>query len=103
MKKNRNLFYTNNQSGGFFGPQMNPNAMMPSGFSQNNNYMAYGPGVGPNGVIVPADASMYNDEETYENRLAKLERQVRKLETRVSKLESSSDIILDDTSNMYMI
>lgn len=102
MKKNRNMFYTNNQAGGFFAPA--PQQMMPSGFSQNNNYMAYGPGVGPNGVIAPIDANYgYVDEESYENRLTKLERQVRKLETRVSKLESSSDIIEDETNNMYMI
>lgn len=101
MKKNRNLFYTNNQSGGFFGP--NPQQMMPSGYNQNNNYMAYGPGVGPNGIIAPIDNSYGYESDSFEDRLTKLERQVRKLETKVSKLESSSDTIVDETNNTYMI
>ena len=102
MKKSRNMIYSNTQSGGYFNPMMN---MMPSGFQGNNNYMAYGPNVVPN-MMVPNE--YYNDtygyeEENYEQRISKLERQVRKLETRVSKLESSSDILLDDTNNMYMV
>ena len=103
MKKNRNMFYTNNQSGGFFNPT--PNNMMPSGYNQNLNYMAYGPNVGPNGVIAPVDQGYgYPEENDIENRISSLERQVRKLETRVSKLESVSDIVIDDsTNNMYMI
>lgn len=102
MKKNRNMFYTNNQSGGFFAP--NPQGMMPSGYSQNNNYMAYGPNIGPNGVIPPVETNYGGyEEENFETRLNRLERQMRKLETRVSKLESSSDVIIEDTNDMYMI
>ena len=97
----RNMIYSNTQSGGYFKLVMN---YAPSGFEGVNNYMAYGPNVVPG--MMPNE--YYNDnygyeEENYEQRISKLERQVRKLETRVSKLESSSDILLDDTNNMYMV
>ena len=97
MKKLRNMIYSNTQSGGYFNPTMN---MMPSGFQDYNNYMAYGPNVGPNMMM---QNEYQNEEENYEQRISKLERQVRKLEARVSKLESSSDILLDDSNNMYMV
>lgn len=104
MKKNRNMIYSNTQTGGYFNPMMN---YAPSGFQGTNNYMAYGPNVVPN-MMVPNEYAYQNEnyqsnEEDYEQRISKLERQVRKLETRVSKLESSSDILLDDTNNMYMV
>ena len=105
MKKSRNMVYSNTQSGGYFNPMMNYNNMAPSGFQGTNNYMVYGPGVGPNGVMLPNgyENTQY-EEDNYEQRISKLERQVRKLETRVSKLESSSDIFLEDVNNnMYMV
>lgn len=104
MKKNRNMFYSNNQAGGFYSPMQSP--MMPAGFNSNNNYMSYGPNVGPNGAIAPYNEPQYGYEYEgdLESRLSKLERQVRKLETRLSKIESSSEVIIEDTANnMYMI
>ena len=97
------MIYSNTQSGGYFNPMMNYNYIAPSGFQGTNNYMAYGPNVGPN-MIVPNELpeNYQYEEENYEQRISKLERQVRKLDARVSKLESSSDI-LDDTNNMYMV
>ena len=105
MKKSRNMVYSNTQSGGYFNPMMNYNYMAPSGFQGNNNYMAYGPNVIPGGMIPNNQyENIQYDEENYEQRISKLERQMRKLETRVSKLESSSDIFLEDTNNnMYMV
>ena len=103
MKKSRNMVYSNTQSGGYFNPMMNYNYMAPSGFQGSNNYMAYGPNVIPGHITTNQYEPQY-EEENYEQRISKLERQMRKLETRVSKLESSSDIFLEDTNNnMYMV
>ena len=103
MKKSRNMVYSNTQSGGYFNPMMNYNNMAPSGFQGINNYMAYGPNVVPGAMPTNQYEPQY-EEENYEQRISKLERQMRKLETRVSKLESSSDIFLEDTNNnMYMV
>ena len=112
--KNRNLFYTQEASGGFFNPNMNymnnlPNNFntMPSGFNKNTNYMAFGPNIGPNGNM----NYMNNDDIIYENnnnwnefesRLTKLERMYRKLDSRISKLESSSNVV-EDVTNNYII
>ena len=93
----RNMIYSNTQSGGYFNPVMN---YAPSGFQGVNNYMAYGPNVIPG--MMPNEYQEQNEED-YEQRISKLERQVRKLDARISKLESSSDILLDDTNNMYMV
>ncbi len=104
--KNRNLFYTNSQSGGVINPMMNNMApMMPSGYNQNMNYMSYGPAASVPAPVNPNTDIVYGyTDDNLESRLTRLERQYRKLETRVSALESSSDIIIDDTTNnMYMI
>ena len=93
------MIYSNTQSGGYFNPMMN--YMTPSGFQGVNNYMAYGPNIAPMPNGYQEDGQY--EEENYEQRISKLERQVRKLEARVSKLESSSDVLLDDTNNMYMV
>lgn len=106
MKKTRNMVYSNTQSGGYFNPMMNYNymTMTPSGFQGTNNYVAYGPNVIPGIMPNTQYENVSYDEENYEQRISKLERQMRKLETRVSKLESSSDIFLEDTNNnMYMV
>ena len=96
----RNMIYSNTQSGGYFNPMMN--YMIPSGFQGTNNYMAYGPNVVPG--MMPNEYQEQNEDENYEQRISKLERQVRKLDARISKIESSSDILLNDTnSNMYMV
>ena len=42
--------------------------------------------------------------EDYDNRLAKIERQINRLDARLSKLESVSKIVNDDlSSSMYMV
>ena len=102
-KKDRNLFYSDYQAGGFMNPNiqgmnMNPQMMQPSGYMLNNNYMSYGPNA------VPEQYNNYDTTNNYESRLNKLERQVRKLESRVSRLETNgTEIIEDTTNNLYMI
>ena len=91
MKKNRNAFFNESNTSfqgynpGFMPYQMNAN----SSFSAGN-------------MMMPNMAG--ND---YEERLAKIERQINRLDKRVSNLESSSIKSTDDfesqTNNMYMI
>ena len=45
-----------------------------------------------------------NNFDDYENRLAKIERQINRLDARISKLESANKIeSIDMSSNMYMV
>lgn len=55
-----------------------------------------------------SNMSSYNTNnysfEDYENRLAKIERQINRLDARLSKLENVNKIVNDDiSSSMYMI
>lgn len=84
--KNRNMFYQNIEQG-----YQNPGMYIPpSGFNMNSEYQSYGPNVIPNNI---------NDNE-YENRIQKLERQVKNLDTRLQKLENTNT---DANDNFYMI
>ena len=60
----------------------------PSGYNMNTEYQAYGPNILPN-----------NDND-YENRISRLERQVKNLDNRLQKLENANT---DTTDNFYMI
>ena len=45
-----------------------------------------------------------NNMDDYENRLAKLERQINRLDSRITRLENSSKLeSVDISSNMYMV
>ena len=89
MKENRDMFYSDFQTGGYINPYNNPNMM--NGFMQQPNM----------------NNAMYYDNTNYmENRILKLERQVKRLESRVTRLENLSGNSIDDfssTNDMYMI
>ena len=81
--KNRDMFYQNTQA-----TMNNPGMFIPpSGYNLNQQYQAYGPNVVP-----------YQNND-YEERINKLERQVKNLDTRVQKLESGNE----SNDNFYMI
>ena len=87
--QNRNMFYQNTNTSyntpGMFVP--------PSGFNINNEYQAYGPNVLPN------QYNTQNDND-YEQRISKLERQVKNLDTRLQKIENES---INTEDNFYML
>ena len=85
MKKNRNAFFNENT-------YMYQNSMM--GYPNMNM---------PNQNI---NMNMPNPYDDYDQRLAKIERQLNRLDKRISRLESntiSTDDIDKNSNNMYMI
>ena len=81
--KNRDMFYQNTQAS-----MMNPGMFIPpSGYNLNQEYQAYGPNVIP------------NQNNDYEQRINKLEKQVKNLDIRLQKLESTTET----NDNFYMI
>ena len=87
---NRDMFYQNlNQ--GYSNPGM---YVPPSGYNINSQYQAYGPNV------IPEQMGYTNNNE-FESRISKLERQVKNLDLRLQKLENVSNEVSD--SNLYMI
>lgn len=99
MKKDRNTFFQEAQMSNFnYYPNPNMNLMsanMPTQASQSSQAFYAGPGM-----------PIMNNENDFETRLAKLERQVNRLETRVNKLESLTTFTNDDfdsSTNMYMV
>ena len=88
--RNRDMFYQNTNTS-----YNNPGMFIPpSGFNMNSEYQAYGPNVLPN---------QYNnnyDNNEYEQRISKLERQVKNLDTRLQKLEQET---LNTEDNFYML
>ena len=81
--RNRDMFYQNTQAS-----VNNPGMFIPpSGYNLNQEYQAYGPN------IIPKE----NNE--YEERISKLERQVKNLDARLQKLESN----VETNDNFYMI
>ena len=108
MKGNRDMFYSNFQSGGYGNANMLP--IQPQGYQMSTEYQAYGPNVMPNMNNGGLNYNQsYNTGNTYideyDQRLTKIERQIRRLDQRLRKLEnngiSEEDITID--SNMYMI
>ena len=103
MKKNRNSFFTEaNMSYSGYTPNMNmaPNNMPYQAGSSYNSFYA-----GPNMMNTPMN--QYNDTNSLDSRLAKMERQINRLEHRVSKLESANTTYIteeiDSSGNMYML
>ena len=101
MKGNRDMIYGNYNYGGY----QEPNMMItpPSGYNVNTQYQAFGPGVYQNPNGNPNTMPVNNDP--YDDRITKLERQVRVLDQRIRKLETTGNITDTDIndSNMYMI
>lgn len=89
-----------------FTPQMN----VQSGSAQNTFYSGPVPnqnfqqqynGMNPNQTPY---YNNYDNMADYDNRLAKIERQINRLDSRVTKLEQSAKIISDDvSSSLYMV
>ena len=87
--KNRDMFYQNTNTS-----YNNPGMFIPpSGFNMNTEYQAYGPNVIPGQYNPP-------EQNEYEQRISKLERQVKNLDTRLQKLEQES---LNTEENIYML
>lgn len=86
--KNRNMFYQNIQQG-----YQNPGMFIPpQGYNMNSQYESYGPNIIPQNNI---------DNNPYEERISRLERQVKNLDSRLQKLETVSQDTSND--NFYMI
>ena len=85
---NRDMFYQNTNtsynSPGMFIP--------PSGFDMNSEYQAYGPNV--------VAGQFNNQENPYEQRISRLERQVKNLDSRLQKIEQES---INTEDNFYML
>ncbi len=103
MKKDRNAFFESSQMSSSFTPNMMqmpmPN-MMPYQAAQNSSSFYAGPDIPMNTY----PANMTNND--YDNKIARLERQIQKLDSRITKLENSTFNQSDDiniNSNMYMI
>lgn len=99
MLRNRNSFFQEaNMSSAFSMPNMNSNYMqgpvIPYQASQASQSF----------YSSPTPMGVNNNFEDYENRLAKIERQINRLDLRISKLENAAKIENVDISNsMYMV
>ena len=95
MLRNRNSFFQEaSMSTQNFIPNMMPNYNGPVNASSASQ--SYYSGPMPNQIN--------NSFDDYDNRIAKLERQINRLDARISKLESSSKLeSVDISSNMYMV
>ena len=97
MLRNRNSFFQEaSMSAGSYMPNMMPNQAynMPINTATASQSYYSGPSLNQN----------YNNFDDYDNRIAKLERQINRLDARISKLENSSKLeSVDMSSNMYMI
>ena len=99
MLRNRNSFFQEaSMSTQSFMPNMMPyptNFNMPVNASSASQSYYSGP--------VPNQQN-YNNFDDYDNRLAKIERQINRLDARISKLENASKLeSVDISSNMYMV
>lgn len=111
MRDNRDMFYSDFQTGGFVNPvNMNPqimgNNMMPNAFAYGVQGFNTNPGNKIDPMIYPQNNLYYDNSNYMDNRVLKLERQVKRLESRVTRLENLSGNSLDDittTDNLYMI
>ena len=104
MKKDRNAFFESSQMSSSFtpAPNMMPmNNMMPYQAAQNSSSFYAGPDIPFNTY----PANMNNND--YETKLSRLERQMQKLENRIAKLENATFNTPNDevniSSNMYML
>lgn len=104
--KNRDMFYSNYQAGGFQDANMIYNP--PSAYNINSQYSAFGPGVMPGNQMI--NQGMYASNNygvnDIDERITKIERQIRNLDQRIRKLETTNSFIDNNTiedSNLYMI
>ena len=99
MLKNRNSFFQEaNMSSSFAMPGMQNPMMFNMPYQSAQASQSFYSGNSPMG------GNSYNNFEDYENRLAKLERQLNRLDTRITKLENAAKIESIDISNsMYMV
>ena len=85
--KNRDMFYQNTYQG-----YNNPGMFIPpNGYNMSTEYQAYGQNIMPQNQI---------NNNDYEDRISRLERQVKNLDTRLQKIENTKT---DTTDNFYMI
>ena len=89
--KNRDMFYQNTQQS-FMNPGM---FVPPSGYNYNSEYQAFNPNLLPTN-----NQSPFNNQNDYEERISRLERQVKNLDNRLQKIENANT---DTTDNFYMI
>ncbi len=95
--KNRDMFYQNvNQ--GYSNPGM---YIPPSGYNINTQMQSYGPNMYmPNPNMTQEQMGYYNNENDFDQRISKIERQIKNLDSRLQKLENVSNEVND---NIYMI
>ena len=97
MLRNRNSFF---QEASMSSQSIIPNMAMyqTPGVNAAQSSQSYYSGPMPN-------QNMYNNlMDDYDNKLAKLERQINRLDARITKLENSSKLeSIDMSSNMYMV
>lgn len=101
---NRGMFFQNlNQ--GYSDPGM---IIPPSGYNLNSQYQVYGQNINPNQMQIANPNQMQTlnqanfvetNDNYYEERVSKLERQVKNLDTRLQKIEN----IGKEEDNFYMI
>lgn len=98
MLKNRNAFFQEaSMSSQSYMPNMFPNMQGQAQAAQASQSYYSGPAINQQGYYP-------NNFDDYENRLAKLERQINRLDARLSKLENANKIeSIDMSSNMYMV
>ena len=91
---NRDMFYQNLNQG-----YTNPGQYIPpSGYNMNTQYQAFGPNVAP---YQNNQNNYMSFEQSIDERLNKIDRQIRNLDTRLQKLENSTTETIND--NIYMI
>lgn len=98
MLRNRNSFFQEaSMSTGSYMQNMMP-------YPMNNNIPVNTATASQSYYSGPSLNQNYNNFDDYDNRIAKLERQINRLDARISKLENSSKLeSVDMSSNMYMI
>lgn len=100
MLRNRDSFFQDLNPNAF-NPNVNqtninPNMNMPYQYPVQNAQNFYS--------NVPEGNKMPYNNEDFDNRLAKIERQINRLDARITKLENASKIVNDDiSSSMYMV
>lgn len=98
MLRNRNSFF---QEAQFSSQSYMPNMMQ---YPMNYNTPINAASASQSYYSGPAINQNYNNFEDYDNKIAKLERQINRLDARISKLENASKIeSVDISSNMYMV
>lgn len=104
MKRDRNTFFSNYSASSqsyIPQPQM-PNMQMPA-VQNNGQFGPYQAASTESNFYAGPNIQANSD---FENRLAKIERQINRLDARITRLENGSKVEIDETnnySNMYML